>query len=166
MRLRFTGFLAAGLFLSACGGSGGDSTGPDGTYYLRFKANGTQITYADQFRLNATVSQAANQHLLLALGFDDTSNFSATFFDGAPVSQKTYAGYNINQSLGAFIGVIFAYQNTSGVVYGPGSTNDESATITELTSTTVRGTFSGTVRAAGQADVVITNGEFYLPRGN
>jgi len=41
-----------------------------------------------------------------------------------------------------------------------------SITITEITSTSVKGTFSGTVKASGKSDISITNGEFYVWRAN
>jgi hypothetical protein len=44
---------------------------------------------------------------------------------------------------------------------GPETVSDNQVTITELTSTTVRGAFVGTVKAAGRPSISISDGEFY-----
>lgn len=104
---------------------------------------------------------------MLATGFDNTRSFSVTLFDGAAISRKTYTGYDVNPTLGAFVGVLFSYQDGNGTVYGAGSgAVDGTVTITQLTATAVRGNFRGTLKSAGHPDLPISNGEFFVLRAN
>ena len=154
--------------LSACGK---DSSGPDngnnnGTYFYRFDANGTRVTFNTQNSLTAAFSQSGNQRVLIITGFDATRNSAVQVYSGATITTTSYTGYTINTSLGAVVGMIFHYQDASGTLYTSDTGNANTATITEITSTTVRGTFSGRLKANGKADLVITNGEFFVIRAN
>jgi hypothetical protein len=148
--------------MAACGGSDKNPTGPGGsTYYLRFKANGTQVNFTAQASLYAAFAQAGAQYNMIGTGYTATSNSNIQVYNNSPVVVGTYSGYNING--GALVGALVGYQDDGGVSY-----TNQSATITisEITSTTVRGTFSGVVEANGHPDITITNGEFRLQRAN
>jgi len=59
------------------------------------------------------------------------------------------------------------YQDATGTLYvsGNGAT-DAVVTITQLTGESVRGTFTARLEAPGNPDLVVTNGEFSVPRFN
>jgi len=160
--------IAIASALSACGG---DSSGPDngdngGTYFYRFDANGTRVTFNTQNSLTAAFSQSGNQRVLIITGFDATRNSAVQIYSGSAITTTSYTGYTINTQLGALVGMIFHYQDASGTVYSSDTGQANTASITEITSTAVRGTFSGTLKAAGKADLVITNGQFFVIRAN
>jgi N-acetylglucosamine-6-phosphate deacetylase len=158
------GLILAGLLATACGGN---STGTSGGYYLRFQTPGGQVSFTSQASLTAAFSQSGNQRLMLATGFDATRNFSITVFDAVPIVEKTYSGYDINVNLGAVVGVQLTYQDASGTVWSIGSgTSNQTVTLTSITATTVMGQFSGTLKASGHADLVVTNGQFFVVRAN
>jgi hypothetical protein len=157
--------LAAGLLSAGCSSS--DSTGPgdnNGEYYFRFKANGTQVSFTTQSSLLATFAQAGSQYNGVFTGFDATTNAHVQVYDGAPISTKTYTGYNVVGT--AFVGALIGWDDDTGTLYTAGSGDVRTVTITSLTDTYVQGTFSGTVSAAGKPSISITNGEFKLPRFN
>ena len=161
--------LAVGAVLGACGG---DSSGPDdggnngGTYYFRFDANGTRVTFNTQNSLTAAFSQSGNQRVLIITGFDATRNSAVQIYSGAAITTTSYTGYTINTQLGAVVGMIFHYQDASGTLYTSDTGNTNTAGITEISSSAVRGTFSGRLKATGKADIVVTNGEFFVVRAN
>jgi hypothetical protein len=165
LRNGVAGLMLTGLLATGCGGS--DSTGTSGDYYLRFQTAAGQVEFTAQASLVAAFSQSGNQRLMLATGFDATRNFSISVFDGVAIVEKTYSGYDINPTLGVIVGVQLTYQDASGTVYSIGSgTVNQTVTITHLTSTTVTGTFSGTLKATGHPDLVISNGTFFVLRTN
>jgi hypothetical protein len=153
------GSLAAGC---------GSSTGPTGNngHFLRFDANGSQVNFTAEASLIAAFAHAGNEFNALMTGYDATSNASLQVFDGAAVTTKRYGGYDIVG--GALVGVLITYQPSQGVVYSSiaTATSDAVITITDMTATEVKGTFSGTLQANGHPDIVVTNGEFSLNRAN
>jgi hypothetical protein len=152
--------LLCGLLLTACGGS---STGPSGgSYYLRFTANGTLVNFTAQPSLLAAFGQSGSQYNALITGFDASSNASVQLFDGTPITPKSYSGYTLVGN--AFVGVLLTYQDAAGIVYSSGSTG--TAAVTQLTATTVTGTFSGTLQASGHPNLPVINGQFYVKRAN
>jgi hypothetical protein len=162
LRLGFP-LLAVGSLLTACS----SSTGPNANgHYLRFDANGSQLNFTIESSLAAAFAHAGNEYNALMTGFDATSNLSLQVFDGAAITTKQYTGYQFTG--GAFVGVLITYQPSAGLVYSSVATANSDAviTITELTATDVKGTFSGTLKKAGQPDIVATNGEFSLHRAN
>ena len=152
-------------FLAGCS-SGNSTTGPSGdSYYLRLKANGTQVQFTNDASLQGAFSQSGIQYNGLFTGFDAASNMSLQVFDGAAITPKSYSGFDI--SGGALRGVLLTYQDTGGVVYGSGGNGtDAVVTITEMSQTAVKGTFSGTVKVNGHPNVAITAGEFVVHRAN
>ncbi|HEV8613194.1 MAG TPA: hypothetical protein VGQ73_06765, partial [Gemmatimonadales bacterium] len=156
---RAVGFLLLyGILFTACK----SSTGPSGgSYYLRFNANGTLVNFTAQPSLLCAFGQSGSQYNALITGFDATSNASVQLFDGTPIAQKSYSGYTIIGT--AFVGVLLTYQDATGVVYSSGSgANTGTATITQLTATTVTGTFTGTLVANGHPNLAVSNGQFYV----
>ena len=164
-RRTLAGLILASVLVTGCGG--GNTTGTSGGYYLRFQTPSGQVNFTSQPSLMAAFSQAGNQHTMLVTGYDATANFSISVFDGAAITQKTYSGNDINPALGALVGVQLTYQDASGTVYSIGSgTVIQTVTISNITSTTVTGTFSGTLRSTGHADLLISNGQFLVQRAN
>lgn len=160
------GLLLAGALLSGCGSSTEPGGNGNGQYYMRFRANGTLVEFTQQASLLAASSQSGTQYVMVISGFNANSNFSISLFDNAAITAKTYTGYP-NLVTGGVNGALFAYEDDNGVVYSGGAgTINHSATLTEITSSTVRGTFQGTVKGGGGPDVSITSGEFYVQRVN
>jgi hypothetical protein len=156
--------LGSILILGSCGGS--DSTGPGGgTYYLRFRANGTQVSFTLQTHLTGTFAQSGTQYNAIFVGFDGLVNANVQVYDGSAITTTTYSGYGI---VGAALrGAIMGYHDAAGTLYvsGNGQT-DAMVTVQEITSEYVRGIFSGRLMATGKADLDISNGEFKVPRVN
>jgi len=164
--LRAAGLALALFWTAGCGGSGGTGPSTNGLY-VRFRVDGAQVEYTSQASLLAAFGQAGNQRSMTASGFDAASNFSLTVFDGSVITAKTYSGYDINVGLGVAVGALLVYEDPGGTVFSAGSgTIDHSVEILELTSSIVRGRFTGTLKAAGQQDRMLTHGEFRVQRVN
>jgi hypothetical protein len=170
MKRRFFGLTCVMLalaLLGACGGDGDGGTGPDGNgdLFYRFDANGTRITYTVQQSLLGSFAQSGNQRTAIITGFNANSNSALQIYAGTAIGVGTYSGYTINPTLSAVVGVLMHYQDAGGVLYqSDGGAVQEVINITELNATTVRGTFTGRLKAAGRPDMVITNGEFLVRR--
>ncbi len=136
----------------------------DGNYRVKFKANGTPVEFNSQPTLTASFGQSGNQHVAVFTGYDVESNISIQVHDGKAIEAKNYSGYVSTGS--GFSGALIAYKDKAGTVYTQGVPGNASITVSEITATEVRGTFSGTLKATGKADVVITDGEFFVKRLN
>lgn len=163
LRFLLAALLPACLLLFAGCDSGGDDDDGDGDdLFLRFRANGTQMEFTNPPSLLATTSQSGTQHVMIVTGFDAASGLSLSFFGDAPISERTYTGYTLAPGNVAFVGVLIAFHDAQSQ-YGP-DVLDHTATITDITETTVEGTFQGTLSAAGRPDLVVTDGRFRVQR--
>lgn len=155
-------FVSGVFFTQSCSKDEDDA----GEYYMRFKANGTLVEYTNQLGLSAGFAQSGNQHVGTVSGWNDaSSNFSLLLYDVEPIAEKTYSGYSA--SVNGVVGVLFAHkEKETGVNFSSGVDAEFNAStiITEITDAAVRGTFNGKVKAAGQTDISITEGEFYVKR--
>lgn len=142
-----------------------DDEPAENEYYVRFNANGQNVEFKVHGLLVAAFGQAGNQYNASFTGGNTNSNVSLQVFDNKAITSATYSGYVLTGS--AFIGAIIGYQDNSGTLFTQGAVSPNSIiTISEITSTTVKGTFSGTVTASGKSDISITGGEFYVWRAN
>ena len=152
----------AAVSLSGC--KKDDDNGDGGQYYMRFKANGTTVEFKVQASLVAAFGHAENVYNAVFTGYDAESNISIQVHDGKAIEEKNYSGYILSGS--AFVGALIAYKDKAGTVYTQGVPGNASITVSEITATEVRGTFSGTLKATGKDDVIITEGEFFVKRLN
>jgi hypothetical protein len=155
--------LAGVSLLIGCSNS---STGPNASgHYVRFNANGTQVSFTIDASLQAAFAHAGNAYDATLTGSDLNGSISLTVLDVVAITTKQYAGYQI--SGGGLVGVLIVYQQ-SGAGYRSVTTSASDAviTITDITATEVKGTFSGTLKRNGQPDIVVTNGEFSVHRAN
>ncbi|TNF40638.1 MAG: hypothetical protein EP310_08565 [Bacteroidetes bacterium] len=142
-----------------------DDEPADNEYYVRFNANGEKIEFSVQGTVVAAFGQAGSKYNAVFTGYDATSNISLQVFDNKEITTSTYSGYTLSGA--SFIGALIGYNDKSGTFYMQDALNPvTSIIITEITSTAVKGKFSGTVKAAGKSDISISNGEFYVWRAN
>ena len=162
---RFTAaFLSLTILMLVFNGCKKDQT-TQGGYLMKFDVNGQTVEYTNQASLIAAFSSAATQYNALVTGYDANSNAGLQIFDDKAITTGTYSGYTIAGS--AVVGVLIHYQEPGGTLYTQGTTNSDAViTISEITATTVRGTFSGTLKTAGKSDISVTNGQFYVWRAN
>lgn len=148
-----------------------DSTSTNGsTYFIRFTANGTQYEYHDQlaFPISATFIHTGNEYNAVVAGESDNvattgGTISLGAFDVVPITTKTYGALQPVGTSGGFTLGQITY-TIGGVGYSNmDASNDIHVTFTEITATTVRGTFSGTLKSSGHPNVSIT-GEFFAKR--
>ena len=136
-----------------------------GAYKMKFKANGTLIEFTVQGSLTASFSQSGSVNNGVFTGYDANSNMGLQVYDSKAFEESTYSGYVWTGS--AFVGALMGYSDKTGTLYTQGTTNSNATiNIIEITSTTVRGTFNGTVKADGKPDISITEGEFFVWRTN
>jgi hypothetical protein len=152
------------LMVGACSKDDADK---GGNYVVRFKANGTLITYTLQSVLLYQTTSAGDQYLASITGSNDVSNnIGLLLYDDAPIGEGTYLNYIVEDQI--VKGVLIAHLDAStGVVFSSGAIDAEaSVTITEMNATTVRGTFQGVVKHDQHDDIAITEGEFFVKRVN
>jgi hypothetical protein len=186
-------FLFSILLIEGCKKSNDSPGSPSGGYYISFKANGVQKQYSSQpfavitydanekvytgligayKNFDATVSDSVQEQLSLLLFSNSAIAANSTFQDPAKVTasdgsklppvQVTY--YN-DQKLGFLTLGLFA-DSTGMVANFPNAIANGKVTITELTATYAKGTFSGTAFLDTDLTTTeeITDGEFYVKR--
>lgn len=161
--------LAAG-----CGGGSTDSTGTQsGGNYIRFQANGAQVQFQDQVAnpIAVSIAQAGVEYVLIVTGgsaptASPYSNIQLNVADVSPIATKTYGAFQSSGSGGGYTAALVTY-NVGSVGYDNTAANsDFHITITQITSTTASGTFSGTVKTKSGVALSITAGEFLGKRIN
>ena len=140
-----------------------DSSISSNTYEMSFKANGTLVDYKTEGALVATFTNTDNQFLGVFSGYDANSNMGLQVYSDAAISEMSYSGYTTSGFV--LVGVLMGYQDTSGTLYSQAG-SDVVINISKITDTSVSGTFSGTLKASGKADMVITDGKFTVKRYN
>jgi len=159
---RLPGALAFGLLSFGCG----DGTGPGETVFMRFEVDGQVVEYTQEGTLLAAFSGEFGQQFLFIGGFDETTLLAVEIYDLTRITPNTYSGYTVSGSSAQ--GVVIRYEAGGGHNYETAGTEaaDRTATVTEISARTISGTFSGTLSATDQEDIVITNGEFRVSRTN
>ena len=162
--------LMACVLSLACGGD--DSTGPSGSnggsFYVRFRANGSQVEFNAANNVFTTIDKVGNEFHFGTSGVSPTTGNSVSLavLDVSAITTTTYTGFTVVNNSGGFRMAQIMY-TVGGVQYENTDPNqDNRITITEITATTVKGTFSGTVKASGRPSLSITNGEFFSQRIN
>ncbi len=128
------------------------------SFYIKAKLNNQEIRYT----IDAN-GRIENKQMSGSAFFDASSNFPSFSFDieaNAPIQPGIYKESTIV--------LIFRYSLSATKTFHSqmGNENDFEITIIEITSTSVKGTFSGTIRNASNINEVFTveNGEFSLKR--
>lgn len=130
---------------------------------MSFTANGTKVEYTLEGALVATFSNAGQQYVGIFSGYDTNTNMNLQVYDNTDISEKDYSGYTtVNTEL---VGVLMGYQDNSSTLYSKGG-GDVVVNVSSITDTSVSGTFSGTLKAAGKPDMVIADGKFTVKRIN
>lgn len=158
--------LAAG-----CGGSTDSTNNQSGADFIRFKANGAQVQFQDQFAnpIAVSIAKTGSEYSLIVTGGSDPtaslySNIQLNVADVSPIGTKTYGAF---QPIGGGYTAALVTYNVGSVGYDNTAANsDFQITITQITSTTASGTFSGTVKTKSGVAVSITSGEFLGKRIN
>jgi hypothetical protein len=138
------------------------STTSPGTYSISFSNGGTATTYTTLAL--STISTGGGQTLcgLSARNSDGSSGIVISVNSNSALS--TNITYTDTSSVNA---VAFELANSSGTILGASSyaiTPNVKLNFTAITSTYVRGTFSGNMApTAAGTTVFVSNGIFYLP---
>ena len=177
--------------LSRCkksGDSNSTGSGNSGSYYVKFKLNGISVEYDSQPIAELSYSgsdglysatlvaysnvNAGTKDAITIIVYSDNAIAANTPYNdpakatetgGEPVPQSTVFWYD---STGAGYLSAGEFADAGGNIPIAGMVANSRLTITELTSTDLKGTFSGTVYNSGDFSEsnVITDGEFYLKR--
>jgi hypothetical protein len=183
-------YLAAVLsifFFNCKKSSSGPGNGSGSGYYMRCKLNGASVEYNSQAFAGISHLTSDNLYTCVMGAYKDVNAgaknaFTITIFSANPIA----AGVGYNDPLKAQGGsgntipqtTIFWYDATGAGYLTAGALSDNTGstpisgvvanaqlTITELTSTYLKGTFSGTAyRSDFASSEAITDGEFYLRR--
>jgi len=167
----------------------GNNNGAGDNYYIKFKANGEQKEYKSEADITLLPKKDGVYPCLLqgykdfSMGardeiglfvFSNDAIVSGSFFhdplkavktNGDTLTQLTF-NYNDPAKVGYLsMGTLVYANGTSGF---PWVVADAQLTITELTATYAKGTFSGTTYKSSDPTItekqLITGGEFYLKR--
>lgn len=184
-------YLAAILpfFFSDCKkSSSGPASGSGGNgYYTRFKMNGSSAEYDGQPFAGITLLKSDSLYTCVMVAYKDVNAglknaVTIIIYSANPIAANV--GYNdplkSRRSNGIMVPqtTIFWYDSTGTGYLTAGEFADNTGntgiagvianaklTITEMTSASVKGTFSGTVYRSDLArSAAITDGEFYLKR--
>lgn len=177
------------LVLSSCKKSGGSGSSNGGSYYMKFKLNGVQVEFDSEPIAGISYSKADSLYTCVIAAYKDVNSglknaVTITIFsnstiaagvayndpakavgpNGAPTPQNTIFYYDSTANSYLTMG---AFADANGSVLLPGVVADAQLTISEMTSTYIKGTFSGTVYKSSTLNQYysITEGEFYLKRG-
>ncbi len=175
--MKKTGLIAMLLFAFSAfiGCKKQDNQSPNNNqsgYYFRFKADGKKTEYTTT-AATMEMGDALPNHTGYFIGYTESgtkkNNFAFRLFDTEDIkANKTYteAAYNASKVPAAY-GIWYNADGTCLLSFK--TTADPiqpfKVTLTEVTSTSVKGNFSGKVKEQNGSNIVeITEGEFYLKR--
>ena len=184
--LSFGFFLAAlwgcAFFISSCKKSSGGGKTSSSQYYVKFKVDGTLKTFSADAEGNFDVQSSVGHYVSTLYGLNklfvaDTSAFDIGISDTVHlVANITYTNYVTTSSgeLKAPIAII-TYIDETGVSFAAwpddfsfsGVISDTKILFTSVTSSTLKGNFSGTMYKSVDGTSpkhVVTEGEFYVKR--
>ena len=127
-----------------------------GNFHMDAKFNGTKVDFSQSLAASVFFD-SQDGHTLDVLGFGGVGNnvlpgFSFTINSDTPITTKTYTA--------AVDGFVAEYDDANAESYS--SDGDFTITITSLTATEIRGTFSGKLIKSGVGDdLTVTEGTFY-----
>lgn len=163
VRAPFLLLILGTTLVAACDSGSTDGDPEPGEYFVRFSAGGTPISFTRQGSIVGTFAQSGNQHNAIFTGYDETTGIHLQIYDREAVTEQTYSGYGFEAD--AVVGVLIGYYNAdASYASGISPTEETRVVVSEITETSVRGTFQGTVMADGRPDLVLTDGEFFVQR--
>ena len=165
-------FLTATAMLAGCGKKKGDASS-DTDYYVRFTVSGKSYTFKGY--PYATLSQADGIYTGGIGSFQEqgvgTKNVASILIGSlSAIKEGAYSGIITPPAGGATPAIFFAYIDEAGKTFGSlykdNATN--SATITALSGTSVKGNFSGKIYGVldANASPITFSGDFYVKRVN
>jgi hypothetical protein len=166
------GFVLVTVLFSSCN-KDDDADDSDYNYMISFKADGVLEEYpmtnenAGSFYEDATSTQ-------FGLRFTDIGKPSTIYldvYDNKMITESSYSGYVVTPAAGQkpayIVGAKLAYYNDAQSTHSTGLTDAVvSVGISEITKASVRGTFSGKLKAKGKPDVEISEGKFFVRIAN
>jgi len=171
-RAVFLASLSFTLLLGGCSKKGSDM--PDGgDYYFKFNAGSQSYSYTGNSY--ATFSTSDDLNLAGIGGFENmsvgTKNVASVLIGSLnEITQSTYSGLVYPGATGNSPAVFFSWIDENGKTYGSlyqdNATN--TVTITQLSSSSVKGTFSGKIYdvLTSGSPAINFSGEFYVKRMN
>jgi hypothetical protein len=177
MKLTFTRLFLVTVFaalLVSCG-SGDDATPEVKEFYMKFKANGTQMIYDEQAIAVFNVDNN-NKSYHCQTYANKTSELTKDAIDLMIVDDKpltTGVTYSLKTSVDLKVfgptpqakAVYWDAAGTGFTAQFPATTDELLVTFSENTSNHLMGTFSGRVfTSVGRNEVIITEGEFKLSK--
>jgi hypothetical protein len=178
MKLTFTRlllFTVLAALLTSCGGSDDDATPETKEFYMKFKANGTQMIY-DQQAIAVFNFDSNNNSYHCQTYANKTTELTRDAIDLMIVDVKPLATgvtYSLKSSVNLKVfgptpqakAVYWDAAGTGFTAQLPDSTDELLVTFSENTGDHVKGTFSGRVfTSVGRNEVTITEGEFNLSK--
>ncbi len=173
--------IVSALFVTT-GCKKNDSPDPVGKYYFKFKANGVSKDFRDGTLSNFNGTHHDNEYITSLGGSSSDTDPNINVFviglttEGLNKTNTTYTNYHTTApGFEKAILLLLTYTDDNGTNYSaafddelieatyPDGVANNQLTITEATSTFIKGKFSGTLYATNfTKEMKITEGEFYL----
>ena len=164
-------------FSVGCKKKNDSTTNNSGTYFIKFKINGTQKEFANTSALFTQFNVGGGNPTIYTGSFQGVASSSTPTVSNMGLSVNDIVAIAINKNyksviIGTSIAGSLVYMDAAGLVHGSdfvtsGSSGDDDAIIklTEITSTSVSGTFSGKVASLGSSTTYsITEGSFRVKK--
>jgi len=138
---------------------------PTGQYYIKFKVDGVWQEMKTQNTLMGIIGQSGDQHAMAIDGYSQGgANTNILVMDDKEITTGVYSDFEIFPTFQR--GVIIAWTNENGYTFNTTYQNKlGSVNITSITSSEIRGTFSGElIDLVSQDEVTVTEGEFFVKR--
>lgn len=160
------GLAVVALFLGSCEKTEEEEEDNGNGYKITFKVDGVLKEFADvDFPPSGTFTDNGTQYSAQFGATGRASSVSVQVYDTKAVIEKDYSGFEITPTTGhnSLYGAVLSYADGQLAYSTQSITNPNvHVKIKEITSTSVRGEFSGTLKSQnGKADINITEGKFY-----
>lgn len=163
------GFTLFALFLGSCKTADDEEEEENGNgYKITLKVDGVSKEFVDKdFPPRGAFYDDGKQYRGLFGATGSASSVSLEVYDTKAIVKKDYSGFVVTPTTGnnSLYGAVVSYADGQ-LSYSTSGTNPTvHVVIKEITSTSVRGEFSGTLKSQnGKPDIIISKGEFYVQR--
>lgn len=163
------GFAIIALLMGSCSKDDEDDEeeGGGNGYKITFKVDGVSKEFADaDFPPHGSFTDNGKQYSGSFIATGRASSVGFQVYDTKAIVEKDYSGYVITPTTGqnSLYGAVVSYADGQLSYSSQSLTNPTvQVKITEITATSVRGEFSGTLKLQnGSANVTISDGKFYV----